>query len=66
MLEPVAVAVRRREHEQLRIEALERFVQLLLPLDLDDELDALAQLDVLVAGTDDPRVAGRARRRHDR
>ena len=60
MLEPVAVAVRRREHEELRVEALERLVQLLLLLDLDDELDALAQLDVLVARADDPRVAGRA------
>ena len=57
MLEPVAVAVRGREHEQLRVEALERLVQLLLLLDLDDELDALAQLDVLVARADDPRVA---------
>ena len=49
------------KHEELRVEALERFLQLLAPGDLEDELDTGAELEILVAGADDARVAGRCR-----
>ena len=51
------------EHEELRVEALERLLELLLARDLDDELDTFGELEILVAGADDARVAGRAGRR---
>ena len=65
MLERV-VDVAGGEHEQLGIEPLERLLQLILPLDLHDDLDRVAELDVLVAGAHDARVAGRTRRGQDR
>ena len=54
------------EHEELRVEALERLLELLAPGDLEDELDTGAELEILVAGADDARVAGRAGRSEDR
>ena len=50
------------EHEELRVEALERLLELLAPGDLEDELDTGGGLEILVAGADDARVAGHAGR----
>ena len=60
------VGVAGGEHEQLGIEPLERLLQLLLTLHLHDHLDRVSQLDVVVSGSDDARVTGRAGRRQDR
>ena len=65
MLERI-VDVAGGEHEQLGIEPLECLLELLLPPHLHDDLDRVAELDVLVARSHDARVARRTGRGQDR
>ena len=58
------VRVARGEDEELRIEALERLLELVLVLDADDELDVVGELDIALARADDAGVLARSRARH--
>ena len=55
----------RAENEELGVEPLERGLQLVLVLDADDELDAVAELELL-GRPNDPGVRGRVTGSEDR